>query len=77
MTWENVIKRKKLSSKQKKLDKNHNGVIDAQDFYNMNDSEKKAEVKCPDCSEMFSSKKEHALHHEKEHTSKKRSAFTS
>ena len=76
MSWQDIIKAKELTPKQKKLDKNHNGVIDAQDFHIMNDSEKKAEVKCPDCSEMFSSKKEHALHHEKEHTSKKRSAFT-
>ena len=38
MTWEDILKAKKLTPKQKKLDKNHNGVIDAQDFHIMNKS---------------------------------------
>ena len=42
MSWKDIVK---LKGKQKNLDKNHNGVIDAQDFYIMNGSEdeKKAE----------------------------------
>ena len=39
MSWRDIVKAKKLTSKQKNLDKNHNGVIDAQDFYIMNGSE--------------------------------------
>ena len=38
MNWEDILKAKKLTPKQKKLDKNHNGVIDAQDFHIMNKS---------------------------------------
>ena len=41
MSWQDIVKAKKLTSKQKKLDKNHNGVIDAQDFYIMNGETKK------------------------------------
>ena len=42
MSWKDIVK---LKGKQKNLDKNHNGVIDAQDFYIMNgsDDEKKAQ----------------------------------
>ena len=42
MSWRDIVK---LKGKQKKLDKNHNGVIDAQDFYIMNgsDDEKKSQ----------------------------------
>ena len=38
MSWEDILKAKELTPKQKKLDKNHNGVIDAQDFHIMNKS---------------------------------------
>ena len=41
MSWQDTLKAKKakkLSPKQKKLDLNHNGVIDAQDFHIMNGS---------------------------------------
>ena len=38
MSWQDIIKAKELSPKQKKLDKNHNGVIDAQDFHIMSKS---------------------------------------
>ena len=37
MSWRDIIKAKELTPKQKKLDNNHNGVIDAQDFYIMNE----------------------------------------
>tara|TARA_R110000824_G_scaffold141424_2_gene307982 strand:- start:323 stop:880 length:558 start_codon:yes stop_codon:yes gene_type:complete len=43
MSWQDTLKAKKakkLSPKQKKLDLNHNGVIDAQDFHIMNGSKK-------------------------------------
>jgi hypothetical protein len=36
--WKDIIK---LKGKQKKLDRNHNGVIDAQDFHIMNGETKK------------------------------------
>jgi hypothetical protein len=43
----------KLSPKQKKLDRNHNGVIDAQDFHIMGGSdEKKSCSKCNEKMEM-------------------------
>jgi hypothetical protein len=38
MSWRDIVK---LKGKQKNLDKNHNGVIDAQDFYIMNGETKK------------------------------------
>ena len=37
MSWRDIVKAKELTPKQKKLDNNHNGVIDAQDFYIMNE----------------------------------------
>ena len=37
MSWKDIIKAKELTPKQKELDKNHNGVIDAQDFHIMNE----------------------------------------
>ena len=40
MNWKDIVKAKKLSPKQKKLDRNHNGVIDAQDFHIMSGSDK-------------------------------------
>ena len=39
MNWKDIVKAKKLSPKQKKLDRNHNGVIDAQDFHIMSGSD--------------------------------------
>lgn len=45
---------KKLTPKQKKLDNNHNGVIDAQDFHIMNGAEKKScgpNCNCSSCGE--------------------------
>lgn len=50
MSWRDIVKAKELTPKQKKLDNNHNGVIDAQDFYIMNDSEKKS-CGCASCQE--------------------------
>tara|TARA_R110000796_G_scaffold15877_2_gene50220 strand:+ start:227 stop:523 length:297 start_codon:yes stop_codon:yes gene_type:complete len=38
MSWQDILKAKELTPKQKKLDKNHNGVIDAQDFHIMSKS---------------------------------------
>jgi hypothetical protein len=38
MSWRDIVK---LKGKQKNLDKNHNGVIDAQDFHIMNGETKK------------------------------------
>tara|TARA_X000001382_G_scaffold129654_2_gene122222 strand:+ start:1652 stop:1882 length:231 start_codon:yes stop_codon:yes gene_type:complete len=44
MTWWDIIKEKKLTDKQKKIDLNHNGVIDAQDFHIMNGSDKEEKM---------------------------------
>ena len=38
MSWRDIVKAKELTPKQKKLDNNHNGVIDAQDFHIMSKS---------------------------------------
>ena len=40
MSWRDIVKAKELTPKQKKLDNNHNGVIDAQDFHIMNGRER-------------------------------------
>ena len=45
MNWKDILKEKKLTPKQKKIDRNFNGVIDAQDFYIMNGSVKKTPEK--------------------------------
>jgi hypothetical protein len=44
MSWRDIVK---LKGKQKNLDKNHNGVIDAQDFYIMNGDETKKAIYNP------------------------------
>lgn len=54
MSWRDIVKSKKLTDKQKKLDNNHNGVIDAQDFHIMNGAEKKScgpNCNCSSCGE--------------------------
>tara|TARA_R110002094_G_scaffold32500_1_gene45083 strand:+ start:128 stop:487 length:360 start_codon:yes stop_codon:yes gene_type:complete len=38
VSWRDIVKAKELTPKQKKLDNNHNGVIDAQDFHIMSKS---------------------------------------
>ena len=43
LSWKDIVKAKKLTPKQKKLDRNHNGVIDAQDFHIMGGSDEKME----------------------------------
>jgi len=40
VSWRDIVKAKELTPKQKKLDNNHNGVIDAQDFHIMNGRER-------------------------------------
>lgn len=53
MSWRDIVK-KELTDKQKKLDNNHNGVIDAQDFHIMNGAEKKScgpNCNCSSCGE--------------------------
>tara|TARA_R110000822_G_scaffold725_4_gene3294 strand:- start:4551 stop:4856 length:306 start_codon:yes stop_codon:yes gene_type:complete len=47
MNWKDIIKEKKLTPKQEKIDRNFNGVIDAQDFYIMNGSDKEKIDKSP------------------------------
>ena len=47
MSWRDIVKAKELTPKQKKLDTNHNGVIDAQDFHIMNGSDKEKIDKSP------------------------------
>jgi hypothetical protein len=91
MLWENILKRKKLSTKQKKLDKNHNGVIDGQDFHIMNKSPDKKHYtkdgkewkgkthKMPDGSLMTENphnEKSVKLYHKNELPTRRRSAFT-
>ena len=78
MSWRDIVK---LSDKQKKIDLNHNGVIDAQDFHIMNGSMEKlafgAKVQCPDCGAMFPNNNAHAKHHQEAHSgSKSSNAFT-
>ena len=54
MSWRDIVKAKELTPKQKKIDTNHNGVIDAQDFHIMNGSEKKScgeNCNCSSCGE--------------------------
>ena len=50
MSWRDIVKAKELTPKQKKLDNNHNGVIDAQDFHIMNGAEKKS-CGCASCKQ--------------------------
>ena len=46
MSWRDIVK-KDLTPKQKKIDLNHNGFIDAQDFHIMNGSDKEKIDKSP------------------------------
>ena len=47
MSWRDIVIAKELTPKQKKIDLNFNGVIDAQDFYIMNGSEEEKIDKSP------------------------------
>tara|TARA_R100001463_G_C3493286_1_gene218233 strand:+ start:465 stop:770 length:306 start_codon:yes stop_codon:yes gene_type:complete len=47
MSWRDIVKAKELTDKQKEIDLNHNGVIDAQDFHIMNGSDKEQIDKSP------------------------------
>ena len=48
MTWENIVKKKKLIGGQKNLDKDNDGDIDAEDFASMR-MEKQADCKVKVC----------------------------
>lgn len=48
MTWENIVKKKKLIGGQKKLDKDNDGDIDAEDFASMR-MEKQADCRVTVC----------------------------
>ena len=61
MSWKDIVKAKELTPKQKKLDRNHNGVIDAQDFHIMGGSDEKKSCgencPCSKCTEKMEMEK--------------------
>jgi len=55
VSWRDIVKAKELTPKQEKLDTNHNGVIDGQDFHIINGAEKKScgpNCNCKKCGDM-------------------------
>ena len=77
MSWRDIVKAKELTPKQKKLDKNHNGVIDRQDFFIMNkgcdcklDMEKLSFgnlEECPKCGAKLGNKRALDRHTQEKH----------
>lgn len=70
MSWRDIVK---LSEKQKKIDLNHNGVIDAQDFYIMNSSKEMEKLsfgnleECPKCGAKLGNKRALDRHTQEKH----------
>lgn len=74
MSWRDIVKAKELTPKQRKLDNNHNGVIDAQDFHIMNGSKNEMEKlaygareQCPTCGNMFPNMRALDMHESQKH----------
>lgn len=73
MSWRDIVK-KDLTEEQQELDRNHNGVIDAQDFHIMNGSNKEMEKlsfgdleECDKCGAKLGNKRALDRHTQEKH----------
>jgi hypothetical protein len=79
MSWRDIVK---LSEKQKKLDKNHNGVIDAQDFKIINGAKDMEKLsfgnleECPKCGAKLGNRRALERHTQEKHSSRPRGPTT-